>query len=827
MKNFFKIKLLLCSLLLMSIYTYAQNFYPKAPILITPEEDWNVTKEALSFRFVAPNNQKFLDTIKNNFSVNKSGSSVNLLTHNKQKAVYRVQISKSTSFGGTNKVYNKHIKLWSRQHGTTQHIPNVNLAAGTYYWRMRCETLDAGTVNVGPWSVKRKLILVNTPVSSNQRYNITNKNPLFVIADADPNRIVSNDTNLFSDFGKNAFSKNDFSSGKRKHVAVIVDDRTKTPDRFANADNYSINAIKNNLDKIKNWGYKTMVFHQYSLAEQDWIYQNYENCIGTFTGETEDLVRRYQNGGNDGFNDETFLYLKKSLKLARIHGGYFMNATHYANNALIAKDHEPYFHSNTVNNLLENEGSRLILGTKNNSAKAKHILDSYHLGLWLDDKIGNICIWMENYYNRSLSSKYPSLWKKINNSDSDTYTPVTQMAKEMLYGAANGGTVFVIRDNDNSTDINGTRSVLRDHLFKLFEKIIDEDMIPSKNKIRAKNNKSVEFVTINKNGGRDTDNEATFYQKYEALYDQLFGIKNFNNEKIVSDVIPDNGGRYGMFPITSKNTTGTTWTGVTRYLINSVDTAAEVSAIFTNTAPHSGNAWVSKTDDKYIILNSLETDLRKDDSGNLITNKQNFKLSFEDTNFIKKFDGEVNISTYIGAKLLEGGNKLRFFVNSHRYNQYIISKNKKTVDLAVENTVVSVFANQKPNITVVPAQALVGTPVWNAAKKKFTVTLKHLKSFDDIVTVEINKPTTTSVASESEHFLSVDFDAKNNEIGIFPNPVKGQVNFSGSFQKWKIKNIAGQLIKTGIINTVNTSEFVPGLYFVIFDDKVVEKLIVQ
>ena len=797
----------------------AQNF-TKAPILITPEEDWEITRQALSFRYVAPNENSFKNEIKDNFDINKSGASVNLKKHSAQKAVYRIQIATKKNFASSKIKYNKHIKMWSRQHGTTQHVPDMVLPAGTYFWRMRCEVGS----RTGPWSSARKIKLVNRSNASSPRYNISRTNPLFMIADADTERIFANDSQLFADFKKNAFSKNDFSSGKRKHVAVIPDDRTKTTDRFEKANNYSLDAIKDNLDKIKNWGYKTMVFHQYSLAEQDWVYNNYSNCIGTYTGETEDLVRLYGTGGSDGFNEETYRYLERSLQLAKIHGGYFMNAKHFATGALVARDDEPYFHNSTVDGLLDSYKNQFILGAKDTSTKAKHIQESYYFGLWLDGKIKNHCVWIENYFQRDASDAFPSLYPVIGGDRNDTYTPVTLMAKEILYGAANGATVFVIRDNDNSTDNGKTRSVLRDHIFKLFEKIIDEELIASLSQMRAKNDRALRYVTSDQNGSRDKSDITTIYQKYEPLYHKLFSIRNFGKEKMSTDLIPDNGGAYGMFPIVSKfgGASSSSWS-VTRHTINQVDSNSEVNSLFNNAAPHSGSAWVSKNGNNYIILNSYENNQREV-GGNILDN-QNYNISFSSANYINKIKGNVNFSTYVVAKVLNSGNRMRLFANTHRYDQHLIKNGLKTVDLETKNTVITVNADSKPDVSTTPSSALVSAN-WNNTKKEMKITVKHLKSYDDIVTIDVRKPSASTLVFVSDKVLDADQE-EFSAVTISPNPAEDVVNFGGKFNTWNIKDVNGQTVLSGSSSLVNTSELSSGMYFVIFDTGTVEKLIIK
>lgn len=805
--------------ILISVHNLSAQNFNKSPILITPEENWDVTKEALSFRYVAPDDDDFINIISNNYSINKSGSSVNLKLHNKQQAVYRIQIATSRSFTTDDIKYNKHIKMWSRQHGTTQHIPNISLSAGIYFWRMRCEVIDNGTTRKGPWSTEKKLKLVTVTEATNKRYNISNINPLMVLADVNPNRIFSNDSDLFSDFGKNAFSKNDFTEDKRKHVAVVIDDRAKSEDRFSNATTYSLNTLKNNLNKIKNWGYKTLTFHQYSLAEQDWMYKNYDNCIGTYTGETEDLVRFYQDGGNDTFNSETYRYLVASLKLAKIHGGYFMNATHYADNALVSKDHEPFFHSSQVNQLLTNYGDGFILGTKNNSPKAKHLLESYNLGLWLDEKIGNMCTWVENYYNRQVSTNYNSLWPSVSSNERDTYTPITQMAKEILYTASSGSTVFVLRDNDNSTNQAKNRSVLRDHIYKLFEMLVDEKMIPSRNQVRAKKTQSLEFITIAENGSRDTSDSKTFYQKYETLYHHLFKIKAYDKEKVLTDVIPDNGGKYGVFPITSKFGNTPEWT-VDRLKLSDVNTTTKTENLFTKTAPHTGTAWVSKNQNRYIILNSLETNKREDDLGNLIKH-QTYNIPLDNTKFINKLKGSLNFSTYIAAKTLDDGNRLKMFVNSHRYDQYVISNNVRTVDLNVETTTIVVFTDNKPNVTVTPSSALISAD-WNSTKKKMVIKIQQNDNLNNIVSIDVAKLTLPSIALSKNEILNI----KNN-VGISPNPATNQITINGKFNHWSIKNMSGKILKKGTKKSININHLNRGIYLVVIDNYKIKKLIVK
>ncbi|PKB42063.1 putative secreted protein (Por secretion system target) [Cellulophaga sp. RHA19] len=802
-----------------SNYLCAQNF-SSAPELITPRETWQISKEALSFRFIAPNDNSFRNIIKNNVISVGGFDNIKPKPFAQQTAVYRIQISKEEDFSSSSIIYSKHLKLWSMQHGTTQHIPNQIFSPGTYYWRMRCEVDKGGTKRTSPWSVKKKFKLVNKSVQP-MRYKISDSNPLFVIADAHTAELHNDDASYFANMHKDGFTKNDFSANKRKHVAVVLNDRSKGAERFIE-DNYAVGEYLDLYNKIEDWGYKTMIFHQYSLAEQDWFYRKYPNCIGNFTGETEDLVLYYEK--DDEFNKETNLFFNRSLKLAELHGGYFMNATHYYSKAYVSAQFSPMFTNSEVYNNLKKYSKHIIWGTKNNSSYAKHVMDGYWQGLWLDNVIGQRVAWIENYFNRSAHNINKKVWPLVNSKSTDTYTPITLMSKEMLYSAANGGTVFVIRDNDNSTndDAANRRSARRDHLYKLFEKIVDEKLITPKAQVKANTKKAVQFITAAEHGTRKKEDYKTIYQKYKELFSKTHKVTKYDNEKIATDVIPDNQGTYGIIPIVSKFSGAADWR-VTRLKLDDINTGAKVNNAFNAKAPHKGTAWVNKTGKKYIILNSVE--------GRKYLDNQTYNIDFGDSNFINSIKGGINISTYIVSKLNSEGDKLTLIVNSNKYQQYLINKpDVKVASSPIENTKILVNCDSKPKVTLNIDDALVSSD-WDGSTKTLTLKIKHDAKFNDIVTVTINE--NTSTASANKTLLETKTDSLNKEVDqenlkLFPNPTTNflQVDYKKDSQIKEIfiRDVNGLLIKT--VNytnttspyTVDVSKLSKGIYFLSFKD---------
>lgn len=806
-------------LITQSNYLCAQNF-SSAPELITPKESWQISKEALSFRFIAPKDASFKSIIKNNIISIGGFDNIKPKSFAEQTAVYRIQISKKEDFSNSSIIYTKHLKLWAMQHGTTQHIPDEIFPPGTYYWRMRCEVDKGSTKRTSPWSAKKKFKLVSKSAQP-MRYKISDTNPLFVIADAHTAELHNNDASFFADMHKDGFTKNDFSANKRKHVAVVLNDRSKGAERFIE-DNYAVDEYLGLYDKIEDWGYKTMIFHQYSLAEQDWFYRRYPNCIGNFTGETEDLVLYYEK--DDEFNKETNLFFNRSLKLAELHGGYFMNATHFYSKAFVSKQFSPMFTNPTVVNNLKKYSKHIIWGTKNNSSYAKHLMDGYWQGLWLDNIIGQRVAWIENYYNRSSHNINKKVWPLVNGKVTDTYTPITLMSKEMLYSAANGGTVFVIRDNDNSTnnDAANKRSARRDHLYKLFEKIVDEKLITPKAQVKAKTKNAIQFITESENGSREKTNYKTIYQNYKELFSKTHNVTNFSGEKIGTDVIPDNKGTYGIIPVVSKFEGAADWK-VNRLKLDDINTGAKVSNTFKVEAPHKGTAWVNKTGKKYIILNSVE--------GRKYLEDQTYNIDFGNSNFINSVKGAINISTYVISKLNNEGDKLTLIVNSNKYQQYLINKpDIKVASSPIENTKILINCDAEPKVTLNINDALVSS-AWDSSTKTLTLKIKHNAKFDDIVTVNISKNKAASTAKNS--LLETKTDSinkvKNQEnLKLFPNPTTNflQVDYKvdTKIKEIYIRDVNGLLIKT--VNyknttspyTVDVSKLVKGIYFLSFKD---------
>ncbi|MEM6830684.1 MAG: T9SS type A sorting domain-containing protein [Bacteroidota bacterium] len=808
-KNKQQVPLLVLSLILISQLTLAQTF--KKPVAITPRDGWTITREALSFRF-APNESdtEFQQHIDNmTFGTNSRFGNWKPKKFSAQKVTsYQIQVSKKPD--GTERVLNEFVYVWAMQHGTAQHIPDAVLPAGTYYWRIRCNVNG----NVSPWTSSRKVILANKSPNANMRYAVSNTNPLFVICDAEPSRIFENDQEFFNKLHIEGFSREDFSASKRKHVAVVVNDRTKGRNRFK-TNNYQIDDYQEQYDELKSWGYQTMVFHQYSLAEQDWFYRKYDNCIGTFTGETEDLVDFQRT--RDGRDRKTNLFYHRSLELADKHGGYFMNATHFTDKTLIARHDEPLFTNDVEHNYLVQHGEHLIWGRKTTNIYANHINNAYWSGLWLDGLLGNKCLWMENYFTRKGNNVNPKLFPLLNNSIPDTHMPAALAAKEMLYAASSGTTVFVSRDNDNSTDPSRSYSARRDHIYQLFEKLIDEKLIPSREEMRAKHPTAIKFEQDDQHVKRNVNDFKTIYQDYEALFRHTYGINQFSFEKTATDLIPDDGGRYHMVPIVTRKPMSNGWK-TTRVDIDNLKVTGRFNSA-RYPAVHTGTAWVARTGNNFFAINSIEARTGLPDQ------LYNINLG---NGFVNRIKGKLNISTYVMGSLKNGGNSIRIMANSHRFNQHLMRNGQLTVNWPKENTVIQVNCKAKPNLSVSPPNALLSQN-WNNTTKTMSVTIKHNGGWD-IVTVDLKNPGTSSRLSNEEitnATSATQHDRGSGEVTLFPNPANDHVKILGETGAWTIRGVDGRIYLTGTEKSINLSLLKKGVYFMQTTHNVIKKLVVQ
>ncbi|WP_010522724.1 family 16 glycosylhydrolase [Aquimarina agarivorans] len=72
---------------------------------------------------------------------------------------------------------------------------------------------------------------------------------------------------------------------------------------------------------------------------------------------------------------------------------------------------------------------------------------------------------------------------------------------------------------------------------------------------------------------------------------------------------------------------------------------------------------------------------------------------------------------------------------------------------------------------------------------------------------------------QGDNTLTVgDFNTNNTAVAVYPNPAYKKLTIEGAFTTWKIYNLLGIEIAKGTDPEVNVADFIPGLYYVIFDN---------
>ncbi len=773
----------------------------EAPRVIAPGNNWRISDFALSFRFLPATEDSVFFAIQKRENFIRKGGENNVLLNSWEeqgKSLFRLQVSRSPDFDSDIAI-NQKIFLWSTQHGSYQYIPEEVLAPGRWYWRIRCEVDEEvpGVRSISPWSEARTIRLIgpNSPNYSTleegqkYRYEISNTNPLMVITDLED--LQNTTSEVLADPTRRSFALDAFSPDKQKHVAPLLETRNKSDDRFEIADQTleSSGALAYYENLEAGTAYKSMLFHNLSLAEQDWFYRNFESCIGTYTGENEDLPVGGYNGMNDGFELMNNRYYHRSVQLAKLHGGYFMNAQFFnTGNLHLAKDPEAFFHEENEVRFFEEYGDHIIFGTKNNGTAAQHVQNGQWYGLWLDGLISNRCHWMEHYFTRN-ANKHNEIDFPLFKSFTRTITPMSLQAAEMAHSASVGTTVFVMRDNDETyqNDDRGVaeRWATKDHIFKLYEKLIDEKLIPSLADARKFSPKAIEllkrkdFEVAHKPVDGPDRMANDYYLDYFGLFNAAYNLDDYGTiyedttmrtaayfEKVYTDLIPDDGGRYKMLPfIVSRTQTTSSGQSLRTEPPGGYAWKPEISDIrdlnakpanidnFLDPAvykqPNSGTAWVNKFKNVTYIINSNEGRM----------NPQTFNVRYKNTGFIKRLKGDIEYGTYMIAKLTNGGSMLNLTANTQRYHQWDPKKNDYPVTIENKNTIFQAVCASEPEVIITPSDAEVNI-AWNNSAKTITIEIQHKPEYDELVTVQVKNPD------------NLRLNTNENTPTLYPNPSK-------------------------------------------------------
>jgi hypothetical protein len=393
-----------------------------------PGTDWNVTDQALTFRW------------KRTLKQNEQGQYVAA-----QK--FRLQVDDDSAFGSpviddyqNSPVpsYPDDAEAFSRW-TYLSYMPKNLLPSGTYYWRVRAE--DG---NGSAWSTSTRFVVNDDHEASSLVYALGSDSPLFTF-----DMFFGSGTEPL--LGKIPAIRSSFPESIRSHIAYAIHCEAigQDPTHDDGFDGNLLDLIKPIADSgvqimIKSGG-PDKDFQQFAdLTEVEEIYKQYPNVIGLVLGETFwDFI---DSEDNATIRDLHLQWYKRSFQLSAKYGRLVIwgngNDEHFVWDKFLGEENStnPWMTPAEFESVAKN----LVIAPKNNIPFGHFHAESAVMGAWLAGRTQQWGVWSEGWAWGSIG--YDKLFGdqlKGDANDPDFSTmPYNIWLQMKLAGLSQGATVF-------------------------------------------------------------------------------------------------------------------------------------------------------------------------------------------------------------------------------------------------------------------------------------------------------------------------------------------------------------------------------------------------
>ncbi|MGY8670718.1 MAG: glycoside hydrolase family 98 domain-containing protein [Candidatus Poseidoniales archaeon] len=736
------------------------------PVLIAPQEGWEVTDYALAFTWQRQSYYGEEDaeeeTVSNSWSIDK----------------YQLQASRTTDFATTaidvmhdapgvdqSRVQegdefdeeSQEIKSMLIHWTETSYLPNVTLEDGTWYWRVRAA--DIADQN---WS---------TPIS----FTITSDNTKIA-----PTRIISPEAPLFSfdmyDSDGGGWGNNIdwgtywgfFPDDVKPYVAFAVPHEGwgdyASPARGTNGEVVLYSEFIQPLTDldipvlIKTGGPDGDPQNYLSTTELEDLYRNHPNVQGVVTGEN--TWQAIDGWNNPVYREFEVKWWQNVIKISGKYGKYVV-----AGEGSYAFAWDKYLGVEAPENNLNNPDDYVWLDTqiiidnpstfiptaKSNIFWSMHHMDSAVFGASIANLVEHHGVWAEAWYwNDAGYSKGVFSNEFHNNADFSTM-PFTTWLQTMLKGVARGATVYhfggesgvsenrgnydaqkdAIVDDDGNVYYDEDTNVYGDqyssfwdmdghvtlgfqrYIVPFMQAVVHDGMIPSKEQVRSEIKIAIDPGTVESDKGN-----FICYGHFTALYVNTYGIENMMEitadmeEGVVEESTSGcryeliaNNGRYYSIPIIPHPAISYDIGDIQLVSIDDLQSNQAVIDLFNSNYPDrfTGDAWMNQVGNVCYVTNSHEN----------TNTQQTFGFSFNGV--LKSLSGNSMPHSYLMASTNAAENSIWIHANAEHGPEY--TDNRTTV-LEME------WTSEPSTVTVTPSTAL-ASQSWDESTGKLTLSLSH------------------------------------------------------------------------------------------------------
>ncbi len=623
---------------------------PRAPVLTSPFDRQRITDLASFFRW-------------------KSVADA---------AEYELHISKSESFTSPR------VQMIKFKGNLPHYMPPQPLTTGKWYWRVRAKAMDG---RAGEWSQSRSFTVNDDHMAKELIRPITPQMPLFSL---EAWRV--RDLEYFKDT---------IPADLKPYCAVAVNYTGDYMLHGKDFEEYFAPTKKYDIPILLETNSPMGINDQFpSLAEVEWLFQNYPNVIGAYGGENMQGIT------------SNLPYVRNLLQLCAKYGRLFMQGD---GNYSAVKLHEICSDAQAMN-LIKKYSKYITLAQKNNIWNLQYATQSSMMGMWLAGIVGNTGSWEDGgWYWEQVGMRRLGEWYGRRSGELE-YMPPTFWVLTWIHGMNSGCAVLFAEGQPGSTidcyspnpfketpkaiwDNKGnTTEVFTRYVAPFLRAVATHQLVPTKDEVLE----NVKLAVLqDKLHEKEVYTTEDFYAHYTALYSNTYGFED--SAAWVYEYFP-NTGRYYYIPLLPYGT------GALKRADGSEVAQVKMSDMTTDTAVkkafdaaykkrYEGDALVTQVGDKVFIINTNEN---KD-----IT--QSYKMDNPGGSKLLSMAGRIGPHAYVIAKSENGGKTFWLQANT----PYI-----------ERDTQLSFVCDEKPKVKATPESAMKEMK-WNAKSGTLDITLSH------------------------------------------------------------------------------------------------------
>jgi hypothetical protein len=749
------------------------------PILIAPQQGWEVTDYALAFTWqrqsydATGDNEEGSEGSGNSWSVDKYQLQVSRTADFAQTSIDvlhdapgidQSRIEKGDEFDEESQEIKEMLRHWTE----TAYLPSKTLEDGIWFWRVRPADLPNETWSEAP------------------TFTVTS-----VTTKIEPTRIISHDKPLFSfdmydsdggGWGNTPDWKtywDFFPTDIKPYVTFAIPHEGwgdyGSPSRGQSGQVVTYEQFLQPLTDlnipilIKTGGPDGDPQNYLSTTELENLYKNHPNVQGVVTGEN--TWQAIDGWSNPVYREYEVKWLQNIIKISGKYGKYVIageGSYAFAWDKYLGVE-APENNSQNVNDyewlnpkiLTDNQGT-FIPSAKSNIFWAHHQMDSAVFGASIAGLVEHHGVWAEAWYwNDAGFSKGVFGNEFYNNGDFSTM-PFATWLQTMLKGVARGATVFhfggesgvsenrgifdaqqdaLVDENgilyyDDDTGVSGTQYSsfwdmhghatlgFKRYIIPFIQAVVNNHMIPTKEQVRSAIKVAVDPGPVESDKGN-----FICYGHYATLYQNTYGINDMITVHATMDegeiedsssgcryeLIPNNG-RYYSIPVIPHPATSFSLDDIDLVSINDLQDPQAVRALFNSKYPD------QFTGDAW--MNRVNNMCYVTNSHENTNTQQTFGFTY--TGALQSLSGNSMPHSYLIASITSEQNNIWIHANAEHGPEYTDSR---TTTLALKWT-------QEPStLTVSPSSALVSRS-WDAASKILTLSLSHANGSVDVTIAE-------------------------------------------------------------------------------------------